>query len=135
MSLEPVELLRRLSASLRADIGPAVGDEYARTQAFMASVILERVSRQLELGPTHAGAEAAEMAALAEALGPVLADAPPTVAATMTVVRDDQRVASLGPLLEQLYAWGAGQPPVIEALGLIRPVLRNDIDRKMAVAE
>ncbi len=135
MSLEPAELLRRLSASLRADIGPAVGDEYARTQAFMASVILERVSRQLELGPAHASAEDAEMAVLVAALGSVLADAPPPVASAMTAVEAEPKVASLGPLLEQLYAWGAAQQEVIEALGLIRPVLRCDIDRKMAVAE
>ncbi|MDA3038638.1 MAG: hypothetical protein O3C27_03750 [Actinomycetota bacterium] len=135
MSLEPAELLRRLSASLRADIGPAVADEYARTQAFMASVILERVSRQLELGPAHARAEDAEMVALVDALGPVLAGAPPAVSSALLDVGNHHTVASLGPLLEQLYAWGSAEPRVIEALGLIRPTLRKDIDRKMAVAE
>ncbi len=134
MSLEPAELLRRLSVSLRSDIGPAVGDEYARTQAFMASVILERVSRQLALGPQHEADELVDMTELCDALEEVLADAPVEVLDAFTEARSRATVASLGALIERLYAWGGTEPKVVRALGLIRPVLRRDIDRKMAVA-
>lgn len=135
MSIAPAELLRRLSASLRADIGPAVGDEYARTQAFMASVILERVSRQLEFGPAHQAAETADLTRLCTLLTPTLLDGPPEVVSAFAEVRSQATVASLGGLIAALYAWGVDEPTVTEALGHIRPVLRHDIDRRMRVAE
>ena len=134
MSLEPSDLLARLSTALRSDIGPAVVDDYARTQAFMASVILERVSRQLALQREHTAAEADDMAGLLRALPAVLDGSPPAVASAVRTVESRNTVASLGALIEALYSWGAGEQAVIAALGLIRGVLRRDIDRKMAVA-
>ena len=49
MSIEPSELLDRVSVTLRSEVGPAVADEYTRTQAHMASVILGKVSKQIAL--------------------------------------------------------------------------------------
>lgn len=43
-------LLTEVISSLRNDIGPAVKDPHAKSQAYMAAVILEFVSRQLEDG-------------------------------------------------------------------------------------
>ncbi|MGF1599397.1 MAG: hypothetical protein ACFCVK_21200 [Acidimicrobiales bacterium] len=131
--MTPDELLGRLSSTLRNDIGPAVADEYPRTQAFMASVILEKVARQLALGPHHARDEAADLAALAEALPPVLAGAPDEVAAALAGLGGG-RIDAVGPLLDALYRWGHDRPAVVAALGLIRPVLRRDIDRRMEIA-
>jgi hypothetical protein len=39
--MEPEQLLERLATTLRRQIGPAVAEPYPRTQAFMASVVLE----------------------------------------------------------------------------------------------
>jgi hypothetical protein len=40
-------LLERMATKLRHDVGPLVSDEFARTQVFMASVILATLSAQL----------------------------------------------------------------------------------------
>jgi hypothetical protein len=42
------QLLDEIIASLRTVIGPAIPDPYPKAQAFMAAVILEFVSRQVE---------------------------------------------------------------------------------------
>ncbi len=134
MTLEPSELLRRLSVGLKTEIGPNIDHEYTRTQAFMASVILERVSRQVELGPRHGEAEAADMAQLHTQLAEVLAEAPNDVAQHRDEAARVASVAALGPLIEALYRWGPERPEVISSLHLIRPALRADIDRRMEIA-
>lgn len=42
------QLLKEVIASLRTVIGPAIPEPYPKAQAFMAAVILEFVSRQVE---------------------------------------------------------------------------------------
>ena len=54
--MRPDDLLARLAATLRGEIGPAVVDPFAKTQAFMAAVILERLGRQLGLAESQAKA-------------------------------------------------------------------------------
>ena len=51
MTIPVDELLQRLSGTLRSDVAPAVEGEFNRTQTFMASVILEKLARQVLLGP------------------------------------------------------------------------------------
>ena len=134
MSAPAEELLRRLSATLRAEIGPAIDDDYVKTQAFMASTILERLARQLALTDEHAAAERADVAALSAALESVLADAPVAVGDAVEAVGVASTVDALAGLIDALYAWGPDEPAVVEALSAIRPVLRRDIDRRMEVA-
>jgi hypothetical protein len=43
----PEDVLERIAATLREQVGPSVGDSFARTQAFMASVILMKLAAQL----------------------------------------------------------------------------------------
>ena len=43
------ELLARLAATFRRDVGPQVTDPFAKTQAFMAAVVLEKLSAQYVL--------------------------------------------------------------------------------------
>jgi len=62
--MSPGKLLERIAATLRRDIGPAVGAAYPRTQAFMAAVVLQKLGRQLALAEAHGAADAAEMKAL-----------------------------------------------------------------------
>lgn len=133
MSVDPGELLQRISATLKADIGPEVGNEFAKTQTFMASVVLDKVSKQLTLGPAHAAAELADTSSLIEALGPVLKGASDLIAKALTTLQSEQSVAALGPLVEALYAAPSEQRQA--ALELIRPVLRRDIDRRMEIAQ
>lgn len=137
--METNELVARLAQTLKAEVGPAVADEYARTQAFMASVILTRVGRELALGPDHARAEQADLAHLTPDLVTLLTGAPAPVEAAVEALARNPTVAGLGPVIEALYAWADADP--IEgvarrdrALASIRPVLRRDIDRRMEVA-
>lgn len=132
--MDPADLLARVAGTLRTSIGPAVADEYPRTQAFMASVVLERVARELALRPAHREAERADVAALARSLRPVLAEAPPEILRALEAVTTESAIAPLAPLIDALYAWGPEHEPTAAALELIRPVLRRDIDRRMEIA-
>lgn len=133
--MDTADLLARVAGTLRTEIGPATADEYARTQAFMAAVILERLGRERERADHHAAAAAADGARLRPALVAALGGGPPTVQAAVGAwIEDGCRVVGLGPVIEALYAWDADEPSVVEALGLIRPVLRRDIDRRMEIA-
>ena len=134
MTVEPSELLDRLASTLRSEIGPEVGDEYARTQAYMAAVILEKVSRELALGPAQAEAERVDMEALHPRLAGQLALAPVEVTDALAAVESTGRVSALGPLIDALYRWTDGGATVDDALATIRPVLRRDIDRRMEIA-
>ena len=58
MSFETDVLLVRLASQVRNDIAPSIDDEYARTQAHMTAVILERLARQAAFGDGHRAAGA-----------------------------------------------------------------------------
>lgn len=128
------ELIASIAATLRTDIAPAVGDEFARTQAFMAAVVLERVAREVVFGPEIAKADGDDAAELHRALVAVLEDAPPAVVAALDELGQAVNLAATAPLIDALYEWGSDQPEAIEALGVIRQYLRRDIDRRMKVA-
>lgn len=134
MSLSSGELLARLAETLRADIGPAVEDEYTRTQAFMAAVILERVGRQVDLAPAHASAEAEDLARLIDDLREPLRSAPDDVVAAVATVETTGRLDVLTEVIEALYRWGMDEPAAVAMLDRVRSVLRRDIDRRMEIA-
>jgi hypothetical protein len=103
----------------------------------MASVILEKVGRQLSLAPAHTAAERADLDALWPDLDEVLAgaDGPPELAVAIDEAKADGTVMGLGPVVAALYTWGpADHPAAAAALARIRPVLRADIDRRMEIA-
>lgn len=132
--MDSSRLLARLSDTLRHEIAPAVGEEYPRTQAFMASVILERVSRELALESAHREAERRDVAELIATLGLVLASTPAAVGSALAEVEAAGTVDAIGPLVQSLHSWGGDEPSVVAALAEIRPVLRRDIDRRMEIA-
>lgn len=134
MSLEPAELLDRIAVTVRGEIAPAIEDEYAKTQAYMAAVILQRLAKQTALDRTHAEAEAADLAALAADLEPLLSEAPAAVVEAAAELRRASGVAAIGPLIEELYAWGVTDGAGAAALAAVRRVLRRDIDRRMEIA-
>ena len=131
MSFESHELLGRLADQLRHDIAPSVGDEYLRTQAYMAAVIAERLARQSALGQRHAADEADDMAQLLTELDGIGLEA---LSEELAALRADAKVAALGAVVAALYGAGPERPETAAALAAIRRVLRRDIDRRMEIA-
>ena len=130
--IDAAELLQRIAATIKGDIAPAVSDEYTRTQGFMASVIIERIAKQIALAPNHAEAESTDLADLFGELAVLLIDAPPPVTNAVRAAVRASSVAALGPLIEALYGW-EGEASA-SALAAVRVALRNDIDRRMEIA-
>lgn len=128
------DLLANIAAAIRFEIAPAVDDDYARTQAYMAAVVLERVAREVALGPSNSAADTVDAIELHAALLPMLAEAPAAVAAAVHELGEARSIAATGPLIEALYGWGITQPAVVDALALIRHSLRRDINRRMEIA-
>ena len=131
-------MLERIAVILRQEIGPAVGGEYPRTQAFMAAVVLEKLARQLALADEHAAAERADLTALFADLQGLLAHeaAPAPVRAAVDDLAHTRDSAALCRLIEALYAGRAalGEARFAALLGRVRRTLRRSIDRRMAVA-
>ncbi len=132
------DLLQRIAQILRQEIAPAVDDEYPRTQAFMAAVVLQKVSRHLALAGEHAAAETADLTVLLADLRARLADgdAPAPVRAALDRLTRTRDNAALCRLIEALYAArpGLGEARFTAVLGRIRQTLRRSIDRRMQVA-
>lgn len=130
------DLLQRIAQILRQDIGPAVDDEYPRTQAFMAAVVLQKVSRHLALAGEHAAAETADLTVLLADLRGLLADGPAPVRAALDSLTRTRENAALCRLIEALYAArpALGEARFTAVLGRIRQTLRRNIDRRMQVA-
>jgi hypothetical protein len=135
-NMRPDDLLARMAATLRGEIGPGVVEPFAKTQAFMAAVILERLGRQLGLAESQAQAELDDLAALAGDLGRSLGVAPsPRVGeALQAVASGDGR--AVGALIEALYAERAelGRESFEAALGRVRVALRSRLDRQLEYA-
>ncbi len=135
--MEPHELLARLAVTVRTDIAPAVGDGFARTQAFMAAVILDKLARQLERADAHAAAERVETAALVADLAALLGphDLPELRAATVALGDGPVRAG----LAEVVAAVHRARPELGDErtdamLARIRTVLRARVDRELEVA-
>jgi hypothetical protein len=131
------ELLERMAATLRQEIGPAVASAYPRTQAFMAAVVLEKLARQLTLAPAHERADAAELSRLFADL-----DAMMRMRSAPTAVRSVVREGVSGPsaekvcrVIEALYRHRAELGPTFDtALARLRAAMRARVDRQMAYA-
>jgi len=135
--MSPDELLRRIAQTLKQEIGPAVLEAYPKTQAFMASVVLEKLARQLELAPAHAAAERSEVTALEGDLNAFFAnDAPTGVAAAIAGLADAPNSIGLNAVVEALYAARGelGTDRFEQALGRVRQTLRAGVDRQMVYA-
>jgi len=126
MGIEPALLLERMSITLRGDIGPAVQDEFARTQAFMASVILAKLASQLAAGDDDGD----DHATLAADLRASLPDPPPAVAGAIDALAVDGATARWNDLVAALYAHRA-ELDLDAALAVVRPALRARLDRQL----
>ena len=131
--MKPDELLERMAVTLRQQIGPEVGDPFAKTQAFMAAVILEKLSGQVRLADEHARADAADRATLVADLE--TEDLSPALAAAVVAVRAEGDSALSG-LVEALYAdrSALGADRFDALLTRVRKTLRARLDRQLAYA-
>lgn len=130
-------IIDRLSATLKREIAPAIEDEYAKTQAYMASVVVAKLGRQLSLDATHRDATAADMQALLVDLkqsDEIVANV--RLAAALEALEQTSGSAALCALIESLYAARAdiGAQAFATLLGRVRQTLRSDLDRRMEYA-
>ena len=137
--MTPDQLLERIAATLRRDIGPAVGAEYPRTQAFMAAVVLQKLGRQLARAEAHRAANAADMDSLVADLGAARSSQtlPAGVASAIATLEHGRDNGALCALIAALYEnrMAIGPSRFDALLGRVRQTLRAGIDRRMEFAE
>lgn len=132
--LPPDELLDAIAASLRHQVGPAVADPFAKTQAFMAAVILQKLAGQLRAP----GADVADerRSIVADVRARLGAAAPAGVMRALDALDGDGGSASWRAIVEALYAeqeeLGAERFDI--ALATVRGGLRARLDRALAYA-
>ena len=134
--MAPEELLERIAGTLRQEIAPAVADPFPKTQAFMASVILEKLARQLRNADRRAQADRDDQAALLDELEQLVGpDAPPQVRAALAAAGDGDS-GGLGRLVEALYAERDALDPerFDQLLARVRRTLRARLDRQLEFA-
>lgn len=136
--MAPDELLARVAKTLRADIGPAVSEPFAKTQAFMASVVLEKLSGELRTAAGNAAADATDAMTLVADLDALVAgDALPNpVAEAIGRVRAGEGATALSALVAALWAERAslGAARFDAMLGRVRQTLRARVDRQLSFA-
>jgi len=132
------KLLQRIARTLREEIGPAVNVEYPKTQAFMASVVLQKLGQQLGLSRLHRDAQRADVDALISDLDSALhaRSAPLSVQHAFAEFRQARSDPALCRLIESLYAARAelGDRRFSELLGRVRQTLRASVDRQLEFA-
>ena len=132
------QLLERIATTLKRDIGPAVTDEFPKTQAFMAGVVLQKLGRQLGLAAVHSVADEADTQALLDDLRRDLeqAPAPAAVAAAVATLAGQHNAAAMCGLISALYESRSalGEARFAALLGRVRKNLRTSIDRRMVYA-
>jgi hypothetical protein len=136
VGIEPAALLQRMAGTLRHDIAPSVGDEFARTQAFMASVIMTKLAGQLQHAATDAQAAAGEHVAVAGELRAALAQPSARLAAAIAALGDDGATARWNDVVATLYAERPALEPAVfdAALAVVRGALRARLDRALRYA-
>ena len=131
-------MLDRLVNTLKRDIAPAIDDEYLKTQAFMASVVVGKLTRQLALESEHRAAAGTDMACLIVDVQAAFAglDEPPLLAALNTLA-DRRDAQALCAFIEALYAARTriGESAFERLRTRTRQLLRADIDRRMVYAK
>jgi hypothetical protein len=137
MTVEPASVLERIALTLRRDIGPSVEDPFAKTQTFMASVILTKLAGQLRLASADAHAAGEEHAAVARSARLILgADAPVGLAAAVDALESDGATARWNDLVVAIYGARANLDPDVfdRVLGVVRAALRARLDRALEYA-
>lgn len=123
------QLLKEVIASLRTVIAPAIADPYPKSQAYMAAVVLDFVSRQVEERHDIDEEKTHTLNDLFQDLSSLLADKTPAVATT-----PDQE-GRLSRLIEWLYAEKdrLGPETFAAANQRVRVALRQLLDQDLKV--
>jgi hypothetical protein len=125
------DLLRRIAVTLRERIGPGVEEPFARTQAFMAAVVLEKLAGELEAATADAVVADAERLVLVDAL----AGRHPALEAALDSLRNEGSDETWSRLVTAVHTnrdeLGDDFEPV---LGEVRRALRRRLDRTLAYA-
>jgi len=122
-------LINEIVTSLREVVGPAVVEPYAKSQAYMAAVILEFVARQVE---ERSDVEATKHAALMD----LMRDLSRFPAVSPLLRGEHLSEAGLCELIEHLYSHrgGLGEETFLAANRRIRQALRELLDGELKVA-
>jgi len=123
------QLLSDIVSSIRNVIAPAVVEPYPKAQAYMAAVILEFVSRQVEERSDIAAGKEDALAALFGELA--------QLAGTATLVGGEPASEmGLSRLIERLYAEREriGEEAFGAANRLVRQTLRRLLDQELKIA-
>ena len=106
VGLPPEEVLERIAKTLKKDIGPAVGDAYPKTQAFMASVVLQKIAGQIRLADAHAAADTRDLQQLFSELGRVngVDNMPLSLQTAVKTLGKNLDTAGVSAVIRALYA-------------------------------
>lgn len=131
--MNPSDLLERMAAMFKAEIGPAVDGEYPRTQAYLSAVVLQKLAGQLRCAEAHSAAERENLAALHGDIAQMLADmaAPPSLLEACAGLKDGD--GGLSAFIQALYALREeiGEDRFESLLARVRRSMRASIDRRM----
>jgi hypothetical protein len=123
------QILREIAISLREVIAPAIAEPYPKAQAYMAAVILEFVSRQIE---ERSDIQAQKHAVMAE----LLRDLSRLPNLDRLAHRQTPSEEGLCELIERLYAerGALGEETFAAANRRMRVALRQLLDQELKVA-
>ncbi|MEQ8662684.1 MAG: hypothetical protein RLW62_17875 [Gammaproteobacteria bacterium] len=134
--MEHADLIDRIAATLRHLVGPAVTEDYPRTQAYMAAVVLARLAAEMRARPGGAAADAADLDTLLADLATFAArDAlPRALAGAVEALARERSEAHLARLVEQIHAEreALGTARCEALLARVRTTLRARLDRALA---
>lgn len=130
------ETLRRVAAVLKDTIAPAVGDEYATTQAHMAAVVLGKIAAELELGPEQAAARATDEDELVARLSAVEPAPGGETGAALVALLAAPGDEALEAFVAAIHADRDGLDDATRAalLAPVRHYLRRELDRRLESA-
>jgi hypothetical protein len=122
-------LINEIVVSLREVIAPAIAEQYPKSQAYMAAVILEFVARQVE---ERSDVEEQKHAAMME----LMRDLARLPQVAKLVRADHLSEAGLCDLIEHLYSARAtlGEETFVAANRRIRETLRALLDAELKIA-
>jgi hypothetical protein len=135
MTATPSDLLRRMATTLREQIGPAVEEPFARTQAFMAAVVMAKLAGQLAAAEGDGEAAEAERDALVTDLATLVPAPPVGVGAALDQLRDDGSDRAWNRLVVAVYDGRVELGDDFDGvLAAVRAALRARLDRALAYA-
>ncbi len=134
MPVPPADLLDRVAATLRTQIGPVVEEPFAKTQAFMAAVILGKLAGQLRGAEADARiADQEQRTLVAESRDDLAGTTTTHVGAALAALEHDVRDAAWSALVEAIYTDHdeLGADRFDRMLGRVRAAMRARLDRML----